>query len=54
MELTNDMKPSRLFQTDDVERKWTYSSLGCCVLSAGPQIYVTFAGHKDYVKPILG
>jgi len=45
---------TRLFQTDDVERKWTYCRLGCCVLSAVLQIYFTFAGHKDYVKPISG
>lgn len=41
-----------LFQTDDAERKWTYGSLGCSVLSALPQIYFTFSGYGDYKKPI--
>lgn len=45
---------TRLFRRDDVERKWTCSSLGCCVLSAIHRIYFTFAGHKDYVKAISG
>lgn len=43
---------TRLFQTDNVGRKWTSGCLGCCVLSAVPQIYFTFVGYKDYVKPI--
>lgn len=37
---------TKLFQTDDVERKWTYASLECWVLSAVPQIYFTFAGQR--------
>lgn len=45
---------TKLFQTDNVGRKWTSACLGCCVLSAVPQIYFTFVGYNDYVKSISG
>lgn len=45
---------TRLFQTDSAERKWAYGRLGCCVLSAVPQIYFTSAGYICYMKTISG